>query len=88
MPGLCTPSGISDVVMCFRQGAGERGGGGGEAAGYLLLADVEEDGGETVLLCIWGMDCIGSLLCLARLPLFLGLEVSAWTLFMSSGLQC
>lgn len=71
------------MVMCFRQGAGGRGE--GEAAGCLLLVEVEEEVGEIVLTCIWGMDCIGSQL---RLALLLRLLVNAWTLFMSSGLQC
>lgn len=88
MPGLCTPSGISDVVMCFRQGGGVGGGGGGEAAGCLLLVDVEEDKGELVRLCVEGTDCAESLVRFARLARFLVLAPNAWTLLMSSGLQC
>lgn len=88
VPGMYTPSGISDVVMCFRQGSEGRGGGRGEAARWLLITEVEKEGGGLVLLFVWGMDCIGSLLRLARLVFCLGLAVNAWTLFMSSGLQC
>lgn len=79
MPGLSIPSGISDVVMCFKQEEG------GEAAGCWLLVEVEKEGEEIVLLCVWGTDCFGLLL---RLTRFLGLVANAWTLFMSSGLQC